>query len=268
MDKTWSRFDPLVVASITPTPNLDFYAKWSAGSKAGGANSRSLTYRSFDPESVSMSEIGAKTEWFNRRIRFNIAAFDGDYTDAQIDFNATFAVGGSNRATLETTNATGTGKTSGYEADLTAAITRYFTVSVNLAHTDITLPLAPNPFAGNALTTVYAINTPRSAHSIAFDYNRPIGEMTFRAHLDANLSSPYHATSSDATYTDKSAVLNARLALSDIPVGSGGTKVQASLWSRNLGNEQHAFYKAGGSLGNYGIFNEPRTYGLDLNVKY
>jgi len=268
MDKTWSHFDPLVVASITPAANLDFYAKWSTGYKAGGANSRSLTYRTFDPESVSMSEIGAKTEFLNRRVRFNIAAFDGDYKDAQIDFNATFAVGGSNRATLETTNATGTGKTSGYEADLTAAITRYFTVTTSMAHTDTTLPQAPNPFAGNALTTVYAINTPRSTHSIAMDYNRPLGEMTLRAHFDANFASPYHATSGDATLADKSTVVNARLALSDIAIGSGQTKVQVSLWSRNLGNEQHVFYKGGGALGNYGIFNEPRTYGLDLNVKY
>ncbi len=268
MDKTWSRFDPLVVASITPTPNLDFYAKWSTGSKAGGANSRSLTYRAFNPESVAMAEIGAKTEFFDHRLRFNIAGFDGDYKDAQIDFNATFAVGGSNRATLETTNATGTGKTSGYEADLTAAITRNFTVSAGLAHTDTTLPLAPNPFAGNALTPVYAINTPRSTHNLAFDYNRPVAGMTLRAHLDANFASRYHATSGDATLTDRSTIVNARLALSDIAVGAGRTRLQLSLWARNLGDEGHVFYRGGGALGDYGIFNEPRTYGLDLNVKY
>ncbi len=267
MDKTWSRFDPNIVASYTPTANIDLYAKWSTGYKAGGANSRSLTYRSFNPETVAMSEIGAKTEFFNHHLRFNVAGFDGEYKDAQIDFNATIALGGSNRATLETTNATGTGHTSGYEADLTALITRNLTVSATVAKTDVTLPQAPNPFANNVLTNVYALNTPRSANSLAIDYNHPIDGMKLLAHIDANFADGMHG-SEDPTLSDKSAIVNARLALSDIAVGAGRTRLQLSLWSRNLGNEQHVFYKAGGALGNYGVFNEPRTYGLDLSVKY
>ncbi len=266
MDKTWNRFDPLVIASLTPTPDIDLYAKWSTGFKAGGANSRSLTYRTFNPESVAMSEIGAKTEFFDHHLRFNVAAFDGEYKDAQIDFNANFAVGTTNRATIETTNATGAGHTSGYEADLTAAITRNLTVSANIAKTDVHLPQAPNPFAGNALTTVYALNAPRSAHGFAIDYHHPLDGMTLSAHLDANYSDGVHG-SQDPTLSDRSAVANARLALSDI-AGPNGTKLQLSLWSRNLGNEQHVFYKATSTIAQYGVFNEPRTFGLDLNVKY
>ncbi len=268
MDKTWSRFDPLVIASLTPTPDIDLYAKWDTGSKAGGANSRSLTYRTFNPESVSMAEIGAKTEFFDHRLRFNVDGFSGDYKDPQIDFNANFAVGTSNRATIETVNATGMGHTSGYEGDLTALITRNLTVSASIAKTDITMPQADNPFAGNVLTAVYALNTPRSAHNFAIDYHHPIDGMQLRAHLDANISDGLHGSSSDPTLSDKSDVVNGRLSLSDIAIGSNGAKLQVSLWSRNLGNEQHAFYKSTSALGQYGIFNEPRTYGLDMTVKY
>ena len=92
--------------------------------------------------------------------------------------------------------------------------------------------------------------------------------MQLRAHLDANISDGLHGSSADPTLSDKSAVVNGRLALSDIAVGGNGAKLQFSLWSRNLGNEQHTFYKSTSALGQYGIFNEPRTYGLDMTVKY
>jgi iron complex outermembrane receptor protein len=48
-----------------------------------------------------------------------------------------------------------------------------------------------------------------------------------------------------------------------------GGVLQFSLWSRNLLNEQHAFLKNfNASLGTYGIFNEPRTFGVEANVKF
>ena len=70
--------------------------------------------------------------------------------------------------------------------------------------------------------------------------------------------------------TDKSFVVNGRVALADIDLQSKA-KLQLSLWSRNLFNEQHVFYRAGfayGSTGPTGIYNEPRTYGIDAPVKF
>ena len=62
---------------------------------------------------------------------------------------------------------------------------------------------------------------------------------------------------------------NARLALGDIPVGPGG-RLQFSLWSRNVFNEQHTFVVMtnAGIGGLNGIFNEPRTFGLDATVQF
>jgi len=269
MDKTWTRFDPTVIASLTPTSDIDLYAKYSTGYKAGGANSRSLTYRTFDPESVVMNEIGAKSEFFDHHVRFNFDVFDGLYKNAQIDFNAVFAIGTSNRATIETTNAAGSGHTSGFESDASWAITHHLTLSASFAHTDVTLPQAPNPFANNLLTNVYAINTPRNASSVALDYNKPIDNVVFRAHLDDNMANGYRASQQDPTLTDKSYIVNGRLAISDIKVGSQSARLQISLWSRNMGNEQNTIYKSSYStLGVIGVYNEPRTYGVELNMKY
>ena len=46
----------------------------------GGASSRSVTYRNFGPEDVKSYEIGAKTEWFDRRLRVNGVLFDPAWT--------------------------------------------------------------------------------------------------------------------------------------------------------------------------------------------
>lgn len=62
------------------------YDKWSTGHKSGGANSRATNYKSFNPETVSMFEIGAKTEFWDRRACFNIAAYTGNYKNIQLDF--------------------------------------------------------------------------------------------------------------------------------------------------------------------------------------
>ncbi len=267
LDKTWKHFDPLAVLAYDVTPELGVYGRWSTGYKAGGANSRSYTYRVFDPESVSMTELGVKSEFLNRRARVNLAVFTGTVKDAQIDFNA--MVVGSPRGTLETTNATGTGRTKGFEGDFSLLLSRGLTVTASYTYTDMTLPQAPNPFANNALTAVYATNTPANAASLALDYNRDIAGAKLHAHVDGNYSGAYHSSSSDPTFTDTAFVVNGRVALGDIQLDAYGARLEVSLWSRNLLNEQHVSYKSySAAMGYTGIFNEPRTYGLEANIRY
>lgn len=267
LNKTWDRFDPLINLSVDVAQDVSVYAKWSTGYKAGGANSRSFTYRAFDPESVSTAEIGAKSEFFDHRLRFNVAAYTGTYKDPQIDFNAN--IFGSNRGTVETTNAVGAGKIEGAEVDASVAPIEGLTLAASYAWVHETLPEAPNPFANNVLTPVFALNAPVNTASVSADYERPFYNMKVRAHLDANYSDPYHASASDPTLTDKSFIVNGRLALADIKLNGQTARMQIALWSRNLLNEQNTFNKAfSASVGTYGIYNEPRTYGLDATFRF
>jgi iron complex outermembrane receptor protein len=265
LDESWSHFDPLVTVAYEVTPDLNVYGRWSTGYKAGGANSRSLTYRAFDPEKVSMFELGAKSEFWDRRARLNVAAYAGDLKDVQVDFNVT--VLNNNRGTLETTNAA-TGKTKGVEADFALKPFDGLTLSASYAYTDITLSKAFNPFTG-AMATIYPIFTPKSAYSLAADYERPAFGATFKAHLAGAYADGQYANTTDKTLSDDSFIVNGRLALTDIRATPEGPALQLSLWSRNLLNESHAFMRAySAALGTYGIYNEPRTYGVELNVKF
>ena len=62
--------------------------------------------------------------------------------------------------------------------------------------------------------------------------------------------------------------MNGRLALTDIDLGRSGATATIAIWARNLLNEQHAYYRSYSPLsGGTGIFNEARTFGVELGVK-
>ena len=89
------------------------------------------------------------------------------------------------------------------------------------------------------------------------------------AHLDANYATSQFTSSNDPTKSDNSFTVNGRLSLGGLRMKDTGAELKFSLWARNLTNKSYAFVKNfNASLGTYGIFNEPRTYGLEANVKF
>jgi iron complex outermembrane receptor protein len=186
----------------------------------------------------------------------------------QIDFNA--VIPGSNRGTIETTNAAGNGRSKGIEADLTLAPMRGLTLTASYAYTHVKLPQAPNPFvAGNPLVTVYPIYTPDHAASAAIDYEVPIADAKLMAHLDANYGASQYTMVSDPTKTGSSVIVNGRLALGGLKMPGTGAELIFAVWTRNLFNYSYTFVRSYSSaLGTYGVFNEPRTFGFQANVKF
>ena len=255
----------MVTVAYDVTPDVNLYGRWSTGYKSGGANSRSLTYRAFDPETVSMYELGAKTQFWENRARLNLAAYYGEIKDAQVDFSVIIL--NNNRGTLETTNAA-TGKTKGVELDFTVTPAEGLTLSANYAYTKVELSKAFNPFT-NTQAVIYPLYTPKNAGGVSIDYERPALGATFKAHLDANYADGQYTGTTDPTLSDSSFLVNARLSLTDIQISDTGAKLQLSLWSRNLLDEAHMFLKnTNAALGTYAIFNDPRTFGAEMNIKF
>ncbi|RZJ42701.1 MAG: TonB-dependent receptor, partial [Brevundimonas sp.] len=163
-DSSVNRFDPLVTLAYDVSDDVNVYAKYSTGYRAGGASSRSLTYRSFDPEEVEAYEIGLKGDFLNNRLRLNAAVYAMDRTDSQIDFSLVTVIGASTRNTLETVNAPGTTKIRGVELEGAFQVTENLRLSASYAY------------------------TPPNAGSVAADWESPFMGATFRAHVDANYS--------------------------------------------------------------------------------
>jgi iron complex outermembrane receptor protein len=296
LDAHWSRIDPMVNLALDVTQDVHVYGKWSTGYKSGGANSRATNYEPFNPETVSMFEIGAKTEFWDHRARFNIAAYTGTYKNIQLDFSGLYedVVNGvrvtTTRTTTNTVNDTGKGKLKGIEAEFTLAPVTGLTLSASYAYNSVKIPDALNPFPiqGNNgkpsafPVPIYQVYTPAHSASGAIDYDLPLNNATLRFHLDGNYDSGYYGAYTDpgfnaltgvVTYKqlkgESGLVFNGRIAVADIEMGNSGAKLTISAWARNLFNEEHVFLKsAAATSGVAGFFNEARTFGGELNMKF
>jgi iron complex outermembrane recepter protein len=280
------RFDPLVTIAWDASDDLNLYAKYATGYRAGGASSRSLNYRSFGPESVKSYEIGAKTEFFDRKVRLNLAAYMMDRSNSQVDFNFFIPqTNGTVRNTLETVNAIGTTKIKGIEADLTIRPTDGLSFGLSYVFTDTKVPPARNtvqeqlnaslnpPVTTPVFQDVFIVYTPKHALSGSVDYALPVGGAgtQIKLHLDGNYSSPAYTFDNEAVKNDKSFIVNGRLSLADIPMSDNGQKLVISAWARNLLNESHIYRRSNANrlvLGDYANFNAPRTFGFEATVAF
>ena len=293
LDRTWTRFNPTVTLAYDISPTIHPYARFSTGYRAGGASSRTANYQAFGPEDIRSYEVGLKTDLFDRHVRFNLAGYIMDRDNSQVDISSIQPFNGSSFNNLVTINAPGTTRIRGIEADLVINPFEGLTLTAGYAYTYTRIPLVPITYsAGGTSTTVlqrfYIVFTPRNAVSGAIDYHTPIGGggANLRFHLDANYAQATQSFDQFATKADSSFLVNGRIALADISMGSGGQRLTVAIWGRNLFDEQHVYRRdpsnslpgapttsvTAGSinnvLGDYGNFNAPRTYGIEATVNF
>ena len=293
LDASWSRVDPLVNLALNVSDSTLLYGKWSTGYRSGGANSRSITYAAFNPETISMFEVGLKTQVLDNRARLNLAAYSGVYKNIQLDFFGLYEdiVNGARvvttRTTSDTVNAPGSGRVRGVEAELVLAPARGLNLTASYSYNDVTIPATRNPFPQPAAggvpfsfaTPVYQVYTPDHAASASIDWSLPLDNVTIKTHIDGNYTAGYFANNNDPLIDprgggiritqpkgDAAFVVNARLAFADITLGD--SKLTLAIWSRNLFNNQAVFYRTVSATGGeFGFFNDPRTFGLEANIK-
>jgi iron complex outermembrane receptor protein len=279
------RFDPMVTLAFDATPDVNLYAKYSTGFRAGGANDRSSNFSAFGPESVKAYEIGAKMDLLDRKVRINLAGYIMDRSGTQIDFDNVdtnqFLPGTTtpnpnfNLHTENTANAPGMSKIRGFEVDVTVRPIEHLTLGASYAYTYTKVPLTPNPNPGPTFgvpTQVFVVYTPPNAASGYVDYEVPVGgdAMKVRLHLDANYADADYSFQAENVKTDSSFIVNGRLALADVRI-SEANKATFSVWARNLLDEQHIYRRSGANdavLGSYANFNPPRTFGGEVSVNF
>ena len=278
------RFDPIVTLAYDLDRDINVYAKYTTGYRAGGASSRSLNYRSFGPEEVKSYEVGSKLELFNRAVRFNTALYMMDRTNSQVDFNFFIPQpNGTVRNTLETVNAEGTTKIKGVEADLTVSPLEGLSSTLSYAYTNVKMPRARNTVQEqlNASLTpvvttpvyqdVFIVYTPKHALTGSIDYQTAIGnsDTIAKFHVDANYASSAYAFDNENVKSEASFIVNGRVTLEDVKIAKQNLSV--ALWTRNLFNKSYIFRRSNANgmvLGDYANFNAPRTFGAEVSVKF
>ncbi|OYU69736.1 MAG: TonB-dependent receptor [Alphaproteobacteria bacterium PA2] len=314
--QTWRRVNPMVNLAYDVSETVSVYGKWSTGYRAGGFNSRSIVFSSYDPEEISMVEVGLKSEFFDRRMRFNVAAYAGDYKNVYYNITAnynTFAsdpktgqlivVSGSTRTIEDTYNMKGVGKVSGVEVEVNLAPMEGLTISSSYTYAKEDMPLFTDPVArpqinSAGVVTGYAQNTPTTYHQLYTPENRVTGSIdyrrevldgaTLRLHLDGNWNDGQYSSPGDVSTGTKDAsgatiylpqlktqigaIFNARISVGDIEVGDSGARLTMAIWARNLFDNTLMIGRSGSyvqpSSNVSGSFNDPRTYGATVSVKF
>jgi len=270
--RTDNNFSPRAVLDYQFTPTILAYASFSEGFLSGGFNAFRGTNFEFAPEHIKAYELGLKTD-VNRMLRIDGDIFHYDYTDLQV--RTPVATGGVdiqtaaaarvNGAELESTFTPLTGLT------LTGNATFLDAKFVSGTLSTIDQPswvFGANPavvsvnIAGNRLT-----RAPEVQFALTSRYEWKVGNDTAAVQAGArHQSSEYFLETQQQSPTFQGSgwtEYDARMTLA-----GEGDHWKVSLFGRNLGDNRHftqitAFF----GLPN-GAVNDPRTFGVELAVKY
>lgn len=168
--KSWDNLSGRIVLQYKPQEGQLYYVNAGTGFRSGNwnglaFNSRAIVERPVDPEKLKNIEVGAKTEWFDRRLRANLALFYSQYDDLQVAVFLNSASVLANAANAEIW---------GGEAEITAAITESFQARLAVGYTNAKYKRFDDG-RGNDLSGKTLVNSPEWTVSASADYSRHIG---------------------------------------------------------------------------------------------
>ena len=278
LSKDADAFTPKVAVSWQATPNAMLYASATNSYKSGGYNgtARAAAGADFGQEKIWAYEVGAKTDWFDRRLRVNVAAFHYDWTGLQ--FNASIApqvsaVSNASAAALD-----------GLEASVAAKplVGLTFTASATALRSDyVDFP----QYAFQAGFKPFLLGDPRY-NAAAGTYNASGNQLVNAPNLSINLSAQKDFDFPDGanlflraeyvftskTYFDPTNVAIASRPAFDLVNASIGyspphSHWQMALWGRNLTDTLYINGVGGGAFVTAPV-GDPRTFGVRLNYVY
>jgi iron complex outermembrane recepter protein len=278
LERTFKKTKPTFSAGLNYKVNDDIlvYGKFSTAYLSGG----SAGPLSFDPETVASWEAGLKSEWFDRRLRFNLAVYQATYKHTQSAQSGTNVVidGQSLSAFGVVVIDNGTTKAKGIEVEVVAAPVTGLTLGGSLGYTDVTWE-NPSPFLTQG-RPVAPSGIPKVMAAANAQYVTPplVGDATMLFRIDGIYQGKFRA----APFTDVTTatpvfapyeinparwIVNARVALRDIKFGS--LTGELGVWSRNLTNNRDAVYPLQfGSIQHNASYQPARTFGADFIVTF
>jgi len=252
------------------------YATYSRGAKSGGLNLTVLPVgvaAQVRPEKVDNYELGLKSQFFDRRLTVNAAAFWTNVRDYQtliVDYQST-------TYSVQYVANIPKVRSRGFEGDIAFAPTKHISLSGSFAYTDAVYQSyknSPAPVEQNPTLPNGAINdlsgrplagVPKFAFSLAGDVDQPIGDdYALYAHVDYAHRSSFYTTTQDSVYSivKPYGLTNAR-----IGVRTEDGKWDLSVWARNLFNVDYFVTLSPLNTGLItGLTGDPRTFGVTLRT--
>lgn len=259
--KHFNKFTPTYTLDHAITDDLNLYARLAYGYRAGGFNTRSPYAgfgNGFNQENVRSTELGLKSDLFDHRTRLNVALFQNQYTDLQVDQVR------SPSFFTDTLNA-GRARIRGAEFELTTLLPHGF--STQLFYT--WLDARYGSYVDNGIDLAAAKHVPLAPKGQGGLGLRYEGGRTnsgrLRASLDYLWQSRYYTNPNPETLTQGYGLWNARIEWADLRLPQG--RLRVALWGKNLGDKTYrlANTNLGGMTAQFG---PPRTLGIDAILSF
>jgi iron complex outermembrane recepter protein len=288
---SFSKFTPKVGVDYRPNDEIMYYASWSVGYRSGGFSNRASTAQStntpYGPETVDSTELGAKLEFFDKRLAVNAALFYATYKDMQ----QTTTIPGGPTGNQTIVFNVGSAVIKGAELEVTARPLPQLTLDGALgllsSHFNNFLTQAE---VGTELRTfdyskVNLIYAPTVTASVGAQYAVPVTFGELRANVGYRHIANYDQQISDGLPTpppptgivvvpyNDPRVTSAAQDLVDASVSAlfdaGAGKARLTLYGRNLLDDRGpsaAFTVAG--LWSFAAAREPRVFGVQVGYEF
>ncbi len=259
---SWHELTPQATLGWTISEDVYSYLTYSQGFKGGGFDDTPSNVAQattpFGPEKVKNYELGIKSMFWDRRVRFNADVFYMDYRDLQVTQT--------NVACLcNLTDNAASARIKGIEAELDVMPVERLRISLSGSYVDAKyrhfIEAAIDPTTGQHLDSSgnQMQRTPSTQLSAGVNYR--LGMVTFDAQYSWQ-SHMYWGTDNVAR-EPAYGLLDAR-----ISVGPESKNWAASIWAKNLTDKlyrSNAIPFFGDEVSQFG---PPRTFGFDLTFRY
>ncbi len=263
----------LLTASYAPGADRLIYATYSRGAKSGGLNLSVLpagVEGRVKAETVDAFELGLKSQWFDRTLTVNLAAFQSNVRDYQ---TVVFDAPPGSLITYQYVGTIPKVRSRGLEADVSWQPSQWLSFSASGTYLDpkyldyanaVQAPENADQGPSQDLTGHRLAGSSKYSYSLSADASQPlgVGEWIGYAHADFAYRSSFFTTISNSRYSlvDGYGLLNGR-----VGIRSDDRRWDLSVWARNLTDKQYfQTLNVGNAGSSTGIIGEPRTYGLTL----
>ena len=257
----FDEFTTRVAINWHAAENINLFASRTEGFTAGGfnteTNSATAINLGFNPETITAYEVGAKTQWLDDSLTFNITGFIQDFEDKQEGFfnvaERFFSIFNASEASMD-----------GVEIEAVWYPTDGLALNFSYSYLDTEYERFVIPggadFTGNRLQTA-----PGNTFSAGFNYRHPIKDV---GNLLLNASYAWQddyftgASNSPDFLIDSYGLVNASIGFE-----TGDGRWRLSLWGNNLSDKEYVLIRGtSGAIGEY--FGAPRTYGATLTFNF
>jgi len=245
------------------TPDVLGYVSYNRGFKSGGYNLGSPGSAPFKPEQLDAYEVGLKSEFLDRRVRLNLAAFYYDYKDIQVSIS----LGGAQIFA----NA-GAARNYGFDASLDFVATDRLTFSTGLGLVDAKYTDYPNVRAFTSAGVAYIIPNAKGNYLpyappvtgfVSGEYRIPTSVGEFKASANVSYTAKAYITPDNGNPLPARTLVNAALEWQSQSAKPLGVR----LWGKNLTNVYYYTDRLSSSTGWYQFPAAPLTYGVTFTKK-